>query len=76
MDSRMTTNPRLQQRLRLAGALCLLLGTILGAVGRMGLPFLLMGTFGATYLMASWEKHRKSSRQSSTASPVSPARPG
>jgi hypothetical protein len=75
MDSRMKTNPRFQQSLRLIGALCLALGTILGAVGGMGLPFILMGAFAATCLMASWEKHRKSLRQSSEASHLTPARP-
>jgi hypothetical protein len=75
MDSHMETNPRLQQWLRLVGAMCLLLGTILGAIGRMGLPFILMGAFWATYLMASWEKHRKAALQSGAAPPVSPARP-
>jgi len=59
MDSRMETNPKLQQQLRPFGIGCALFAFILGLTQEMGPLFTLTTGFTAIHLTNEWIKHRR-----------------
>ncbi|QDT56791.1 hypothetical protein Pan44_48510 [Caulifigura coniformis] len=69
MDSRMETNPRLQQRLRPFGIGCALFAFIVGLAEGMGPLFTLTTGFTAVHLTNEWMKHRRTTAGSPASHP-------